>query len=121
MKTLLLVGALLFTISAPPLALMAREFWIGARVTDRYSVDRVISRERGMEGGAIRDEIHGHVVALEDDQQFNEVGDVPSGGASTDPGRWSRLLLAGHRKDPSLATGRDPILGIRLLDEGHRS
>jgi hypothetical protein len=55
---------------------MKREFWIGSKVADRYSVNRIISRERGMEGGALRDEIHGHVVALEDDRPFNEVGDV---------------------------------------------
>jgi hypothetical protein len=80
MKTLLLVGALLVTVSAPLLTLMAREFWIGSRVADRYSVDRIISRERGMEGGAIQGEIHGHVVALEDDQPFNGVGDVRADG-----------------------------------------
>ena len=80
MKTLLLVGALLVTVSGPSLALMAREFWIGSQVADRYSVDRIISREKGMEGGAIRDEIHGHVLALEDDQPFNEAGDVQVDG-----------------------------------------
>jgi hypothetical protein len=68
---------------------MVREFWIGSRIAERYSVDRIISGERGMEGGALRDEIHGHVVALEDDQPFNQAGDVRVDGPV-------RILVDGH-------------------------
>lgn len=76
MKMRLLVGLLLVAVSAPPLALMARELTIGSNIAARYAVDGIISRERRMEGGALRAEIDGHVVALEDDQPVNETGDL---------------------------------------------
>ena len=69
MKILLLAGAVLVAVSVPPIALVAREIWIGSQLADRYVVL----------GGAIRGEIHGHVVALEDDQPFNETGGVQDG------------------------------------------
>jgi hypothetical protein len=76
MRALFVVGALLLAVSARPLWLMWREANVGAEVNGRYVVERLISHERGMEGGALRGTVGGHTVVLEDDQRFQENGDV---------------------------------------------
>lgn len=76
MRALFIVGVVLLGISAKPLALIGREVAIGNAIAARYSVERIISRERGMEGGALRAEIGGHVAALQDEQPFADNGDT---------------------------------------------
>jgi len=76
MRVLFIIGSVLLAISARPLVLMGREAIIGSQVRARYSVERIISREQGMGGGALLATIGGHVVALKDDQPFNEDGDI---------------------------------------------
>ena len=41
---------------------------------DTSAVEDIISRERGMEGGALRATIGGHTVALQDDQPCQDGG-----------------------------------------------
>lgn len=77
MRAALIIGLSLSVVSAPPLLLMTREVAVGAVVTKRYAVERIVSSEKGMEGGALRAEIGGHVVELVDngpvapDEPFN--------------------------------------------------
>jgi hypothetical protein len=47
---------------------MAREVAINSSVRDRYSIERVVSSEKGMAGGALRGEIGTHLVELVDDR-----------------------------------------------------
>ncbi len=68
MRAVLIIGAFLLAVSAPPLILMAREFAIGSAIAGRYSVERIVSSARGMEGGALQAEIGGHAVELVDDR-----------------------------------------------------
>jgi hypothetical protein len=68
MRAALIIGLSLLGISATPLFLMAREVVVGSVVTERYAVERIVSSERGMVGGALRAEIGGHVVELVDDR-----------------------------------------------------
>lgn len=72
MRSWFYAGAVLLILSAPPLVLMAREWAIGSAVEDRYSVESLV----GPDGGALRAEIGGHSVVLQDDQPFNPEGDV---------------------------------------------
>ena len=72
MRILLFFGIVLLLISAPPLALMGREIAVGQAVERRYSVERITSREPGMEGGALRSVIGGHTVELSDDQSLRQ-------------------------------------------------
>jgi hypothetical protein len=86
MRTLLLVGFTLVTISAPPLALWAREMAIGSGVNARYSVERIArSSEPDIVDSALRSVIGGHTVELVDDQPFKArepftAGDVRAEG-----------------------------------------
>jgi len=75
MRAALIIGLSLLGVSAPPLFLMGRELVIGAVVTERYTVERIVTSEKGMEGGALRSEIGGHIVELVDDQPV--VADEP--------------------------------------------
>lgn len=68
MRAALIIGLSLFVMSAPPLFLMAREVAVGAVVTMRYAIEGIVSSEKGMEGGALRAEIGGHVVELVDNR-----------------------------------------------------
>jgi hypothetical protein len=68
MRATLIIGLSLLGISAPPLFLMAREVAIGSVVTKRYPVERIVSSEKGMESGALRAEVGGHVVELVDNR-----------------------------------------------------
>ena len=69
-RAVLIISVALLVVSAPPLMLMGRELAIGAAVADRYAVERVVSAAKGMEGGALRAAIGGHVVELVDDRPF---------------------------------------------------
>jgi hypothetical protein len=89
MRSLFIVGTVLIVISARPLMLMGRELAIGSQVNSRYSVERIISRDRGMEGGALRATIGGYTIALEDDQPFQDDGDVRVDGPV-------RILVSGR-------------------------
>jgi len=68
MRAALIIGLSLLGISAPPLFLMAREVAIGSGIRERYTVERIVSSEIGMEGGALRAEIGGHIVELVDNR-----------------------------------------------------
>lgn len=68
-RKFLIAGAILVAISIPPVARMAREVVTSVTADHRYSVEHLTSREST--GGALRAEIGGHVVALEDDQPFD--------------------------------------------------
>ena len=72
MKTTLLIGVVLLAVSARPLLLMSREVVVGWSVKTRYSVDRIGS----MDGGALRADVGGHTVTLEDDLPVDTVGDL---------------------------------------------
>ena len=99
---------------------MGREVAIGSKVNARYAVERLISPERGMEGGGLRGEIGGHAVSLEDDQPFNENGDLRVDGTV-------RILVDGRDySNPAVAkirlTSRDAnrywgfVYLMRLVD-----
>lgn len=75
-RVLFVVGLGLLAISATPLVLMAREIAMSNAAVARYSTEHIQSGEPGMAGGALRAEIGGHVVALEDDQPLDTNGDV---------------------------------------------
>jgi hypothetical protein len=72
---LFIIGAVLLLVSVPPFVLMIREFAMTRMAANRYSTEHIQSREPGMAGGALRAEIGGHVVALEDDQSVDTNGD----------------------------------------------
>ncbi len=73
---LFIIGVVLLLVSVPPLAFMVREFAVTRMAAKRYSTEHIRSREPGMAGGALRAEIGGHVVALEDDQPVDTNGDA---------------------------------------------
>ncbi len=68
MRAALIIGLGLLVVSTPPLFLMAREVAVGSVVRERYAVERIVSSEKGMEGGGLRAEIGGHIVELVDNR-----------------------------------------------------
>lgn len=81
MRKLLVLGLLLFGVSAWPLALIGRELMISAMVRQRYVVERILSVEPRTGGDTLRAQIGGHEVALVDDQPVK--GHVPFASYST--------------------------------------
>jgi hypothetical protein len=69
-KAVLIISVALLAVSAPRLTVMGRELAIDAAIRDRYAVERVVSSAKGMEGGALRAVIGGHLVELVDDRPF---------------------------------------------------
>ncbi len=105
MRTLLLLGFTLTVISAPPLALMGRELAIGSAVQTRYTVERVVSSEQGMDAGALRGEIGAHTVELADDQPSMKREPFTAGDPRA-PGRVWVVVDGRPRSTPVRATIR---------------
>lgn len=68
MRTLLIISFPLLILSAPPLFLMGREKVIDSTVRERYSVEGILSEEKGVYGTALRGEIGTHHLQLVDDR-----------------------------------------------------
>jgi hypothetical protein len=86
-RALLFVGATLVAISLPPLVGMFADAVATADAAQRYSVEPLTSQDAV--GGALRAEIGGHVVSLEDDHPYD-----PSRAARADGS--VRILIDGR-------------------------
>jgi len=105
MRLILIFGLVLSVVSAPPLFLMGRETVIERSVSERYVVDRIVSRAPDMHGGAIEAEIGGHTVELRDEYPIRPREPFEGEGV-TRPGTV-RIVVDGQvRSSPVEATIR---------------
>jgi hypothetical protein len=127
MRTVLLLGIILTVISAPPLALITRELVVGSAVQTRYTIERVVSSERGMEGGALRGQIGGHTVELRDDQPVKEHEPFRAGDPRAPGNVWvvvdgrqrstpARAIIRLERRDANRYWGF--VYLMKLVDRG---
>jgi hypothetical protein len=102
---ILFFGIVLLLVSAPPLLLTGREVAVGQAVQKRYSVERITSPEKDMEGGALRSVIGGHTVELADDQARKEREPLQAGETRVQGKVW--VVVDGRtRSTPVPATIR---------------
>jgi hypothetical protein len=86
-RSLFLAGLLLLLVSAPPLLLSARELAIGRSINARYTFEHIDSSEPGVYGGALRAEIGGHQVELQDNVPFRTLEPFKADTGERLPGR----------------------------------